>query len=314
MSRTREIVRRVLPAPVRRWLRMPLHYAQRNARWLIILWQLRGASWRDQGRLLVSALAAPVLSLRGLSGWQDPVLLYDVEAEVRGIGRFRLRRWTDDLWHVLPWREREIHRELRRWLGNGGIFVDAGANIGIYTVLASRLVGPEGRVLAIEMVPETATILRSHVGLNRCGNVVVVERALADRVGDIVAVHIPEGRYGQASILPEGDRRSAERSEVTTTTLDHVCQSLGRIDLLKMDLEGAEKLAIAGASATLSRLGGLIVETLPCHDSGILDALDRRGFQLRRLGRKDVLAVSTSQETCSTSVGRPHDAMQGARS
>jgi hypothetical protein len=153
-----------------------IRYWQRLGRWGMVLIQVRGVSWHDQFKLLGSAVAAPAISLRSLSEWQDPVLLSDAVVRVGGIGTFHVRRWSDDLWHVLPWREREIHRALRRLLRSGDVFIDGGANIGIYTLLASQLVGPAGRVLAIEMMPDTAAILRRHVRENRCANVEIVEK------------------------------------------------------------------------------------------------------------------------------------------
>lgn len=288
-------VKRLLPVPVRKLLRKLLHYAQRNSRWAIILFQMRGASWRDQSWLVISALAAPWLSLRNLAGWQDPVLLNDAKVVVRGIGRFELRRRSDDLWHVLPWRERRIHRELRRHLRNGGVFVDAGANIGIYSVLASQLVGEEGRVIAVEMVPDTAAILRRHLYLNGCGNAVVVDRALAGRCGDTVPASVPRGSYGQASIVARAGRGTSELILVETITLDAICHDLETIDLLKMDLEGAEALALAGATKTMPKLRRVIVESLPGDSSDAREVLRRCGFGFRLLGRKDLLAEPAPQ-------------------
>jgi hypothetical protein len=171
-------------------------YAQRLERWAVILRQLRGCTWRDQMKLLASAAAAPVLALRDLSSWQDPVLLFDACIRAPRIGRFHVRRHTDDLWHVLPSREQGIHDALERLLRPGDVFVDAGANVGFYTLLASRLVGPTGRVLAIEMMPATADILRQHVAINDCTNVELVEKALSDRAGDTIMAKVPAGKHG----------------------------------------------------------------------------------------------------------------------
>lgn len=301
MNRLRDRVKAALPRPVRKVLRALLHYAQRVGRWGIILVQLRGESWRDELKLVASAAAAPFVSLHRLSAWQDPMLLFDATVRVRGIGRFDVRRRSDDLWHVLPWRERAIHRALRERLRRGGTFVDAGANIGIYSVLASRLVGAHGRVVAIEMIPGTARILRRHLHGNGCGNALVVEKALADRAGLIVSAQVPPGRYGQASIAATRDRAGADRVDVETTTIDEVCRDLGTIDLLKMDLEGAETLALRGAADTLPRVRRLIVESLGPDAGDAHRALLGGRFGLRMLGRKDLLAECPGLEEPSCS-------------
>ncbi|MCR6496042.1 hypothetical protein LJB71_07295 [Thermomonas sp. S9] len=137
----RDRVKSVTPEFIRRILRCILNYVCRLGRWVIILWQIRGAKIADEGVLWVSAFVAPVTSLSNLGGWQDPVLLWDATLNVQGFGVFRVRARTDDLWHVLPWRERRLFRVIRKFLGEGDVFVDAGANIGVFSVLASLIVG-----------------------------------------------------------------------------------------------------------------------------------------------------------------------------
>lgn len=251
-----------MPNSIRRLLAALIHYAQRLGRWVIILNQVRGASWRDHLKLVGSAAAAPVTALGDLSHWQDPVLLFDADVRVRGVGCFHVRRRSDDLWHVLPWREQDIHHALEQILGPGDIFVDAGANIGVYTLLASRLVGPTGRVIAIEMMPDTAAILRRHVRENNCGNVEIVEKALSDRADVKVTARVQPGKYGQASIAASAAGWTGqEEREVSTATLDQICDGIERIRLVKLDLEGAELQALVGANATLKRTDYVIYES-----------------------------------------------------
>jgi FkbM family methyltransferase len=265
-------------------------YAQRLGRWAVILRQVRGSSWRDELKLLASAGAAPILSLRRLSKWQDPVLLFDASVEVPRIGRFRVRRRTDDLWHILPWRERAIHAALERLLRPGDVFVDAGANIGVYTLLASRLVGQTGRVVAIEMMPDTAELLRRHVAENGCANVEIVERALNGRAGETVTARVPTGQHGQASVanMAEANRAYEERI-VRTTTLDDVTRGLQRIDILKLDVEGAELMALAGGATTLQKTQKVIYESHTEADA-LARALADAGFTVTSIMGKDRLA------------------------
>lgn len=77
-----------------------------------------------------------------------------------------------------PVRSDSASRVLADLLKDGGGFFDAGANIGIYSVLASRLAAGTGRIVAIEMIPETAAILREHLAMNQCHNVTVIEMDL----------------------------------------------------------------------------------------------------------------------------------------
>jgi FkbM family methyltransferase len=267
-----------------------IRYLQRLGRWPIILVQVRGANWLDELKLLASAAAAPGNSLRGLSTWQDPILLFDAIVRVGDIGTFHARRRSDDLWHVLPWRERGIHRALRRMLRPGDVFIDAGANIGIYTLLASRLVGPAGRVLAIEMMPDTAAILRRHISENGCDNVEVIEKALSDCAGEIAVARVAPGKFGQASITKSkhGEEVFDER-EVQTTTLDNLCHGLDQIRLIKLDLEGAELQALGGSRLVMGRTESVIYESHTSRDE-LAQTFEHAGFRVsRRLG-KDQLA------------------------
>ena len=239
-----------------------LTYLRRLSRWIVILAAIRGVTWRDEAKLLVSALASPLLSLRRLQQWEDPWLLFDVEVLVRSIGTFELRRRSDDLWHVLPSRERSVLTEIQSRLRFGDTFVDAGANIGLFTVAASRLVGPAGRVISIEMMPETAARLRTHVRLNGLSNVAVEESALSDQTGRHVIARVPPGRWGQASIQRRQSDATFEVATVGTATLDDVLEDVKGIRLLKMDLEGAELEAMRGGSNALARTEAVIFEHL----------------------------------------------------
>ena len=251
-----------LPTPLRVLLRGLLNYLQRIARWPIILWQVRGVRAVDECRLLLSALASPVLSLKELLQWQDPVLLFDTEVRVPGIGLFHLRKKCDDLWHVLPWRERRIVQVLRRLLKPGDVFIDAGANIGVYAVLASGLVGRQGRVLAVEMMPDTAQRLIDSIRLNQLENVQVIERALSQTAGETVTAVVTPGKFGQARIEAKHENRKEERVlHVQTTTLDALSEGHAVVRLIKMDLEGAELSAIHGGANLLSRADAVIYES-----------------------------------------------------
>jgi len=260
VNRVRAKLKPLLPSGVRSVLRRVVHYSQRIGRWPIILWQVRGLRFRDISALWLSAFASPILGLRNTMAWQDPILLRDAEVKVRGVGRFSLRAWTDDLWHVVPWRERAIFKALKRSLGAGDIFVDAGANIGVYSVMASRLVGSGGSVIAVEMMPDTAAILRGHVRINRARNVTIHQVALSDKPGMEIAASVAPGKFGQASISCERSHAGHKKVSVTTATLDQILQDVGKIKLMKMDLEGAEERALAGAVASISKIQNLIYE------------------------------------------------------
>lgn len=285
----RAIAKTLLPRPIRNLLRPCLHYLQRLGWWSLILWQIRGVTWSDQWILLRSALTAPFLSLDNLQKWQDPILLANAQVSVRGIGRFLVRAHCDDLFHVLPGREPAVLRAIREHLKLGDIFVDAGANIGVYTVAAARLIGDTGRVMAVEMMPDTAMVLREHIAMNQLENVDVIVHALSDSAGKVVVARVPQGRHGQASIA-YGVTQGASEVSVTTTTLAVILAGVERIALMKMDLEGAEELALNGAGNAIKRVQSVIFEDLG--DARLGEIFSSRGFSVQRLDGNNCLAIN----------------------
>lgn len=283
-------IKQSLPSALHAPLGVLATYLWRLRIWVGIVVALRGAGFRDRLVLLGSFLAAPFTALRGLREWRDPYLLRDATVIVPGIGTFRCRGGTDDLWHVVPQREPAVFEAIAARLGPDDCFVDAGANIGIYTILAAGKVGASGRVVAIEMVPDTARILRDHAECNQTPCVEVVERALADRADQVATAYVNDGKTGQASIATAAGHDGKRAVQVRTTTLDHVLREIASVRLMKMDLEGAEESALRGASESLGRIESIIVEC-PDEDGAAAQFLRRHAFAIRRLDGRNLLAT-----------------------
>jgi len=171
-------------------------------------------------------------------------------------------RYTSVTAYILrEWLEPELFH-LPQFLMPGGVFLDVGANIGMFSLRAATLVGPEGRVIAVEPAEVSADRLKRNLALNELHNVVLVRAALSDVVGEANLYHVELGNDPQAwSILPEAG--GADSEKVAMTTLDALAseQGLLRLDLVKMDVEGAEPLVVAGGRETLARFRpGVIFE------------------------------------------------------
>ena len=127
----------------------------------------------------------------------------------------------------------------------GMVFYDVGANVGFYTLLASRLVGEAGKVVAFEPSHRNLAFLRRHVGMNRCGNVQIYPAAVADRKG--------KGRFNAGTDPSTGRLDESGRAEVELVSLDELVDS-GEIlppNVIKMDIEGGEGAALRGAARVL---------------------------------------------------------------
>jgi len=131
-------------------------------------------------------------------------------------------------------------------LREGGTFVDIGAHVGLFAVPASSAVGSSGRVIAFEPDPDNRGLLEQNVARHQCGNVTVVPAAVADRDGEM---QLARSRFNT------GDHRVSESSgglRVPVYALDDWLERQ-RIepDVIKMDVQGAEPLVLAGMRRTL---------------------------------------------------------------
>lgn len=166
-----------------------------------------------------------------------------------------------------------------RGLRPGMCAIDLGAHIGYFTLLAARLVGPTGKVYAFEPAPATYRILQKNIALNGYHHVVAVQKAVADHSGTMM-FHLLNEAGSPSNTLYEDARYDYTSVAVEVTTLDEFLENQGwpHVDLVKMDIEGAEFAALAGMRALLERQSPapvLIVEFSP-------DALARSGVNPRK--------------------------------
>ena len=142
------------------------------------------------------------------------------------------------------------------WLDEGMTAIDVGAHIGAFSLLASRLVGGTGRVIAVEPVPENALCLRKMVEANMLTNIKVVEKAAGDRSG-VLSLSLSPDASGHHSAVFE---RSDERIHVSACTIDELVEDLGldAVDFLKIDAEGYEPNVLRGAQRTVERFRPVI--------------------------------------------------------
>jgi len=141
----------------------------------------------------------------------------------------------------------------------GQTVIDVGAGVGEETLTLSRALGREGTVVAIEAHPRTCRCLEKLVECNGLTNVIPIHRAVtADASGTVI---IQDSRAYLANRLSGATRGIAVRA----TTIDeiHYRLSLGRVHFLKMNIEGAERLAIRGMNETLKQTEVLCIS---CHD------------------------------------------------
>jgi FkbM family methyltransferase len=142
-------------------------------------------------------------------------------------------------------------------LAPGMVVIDAGANEGLYAVVAGRHVGSTGVVLAVEPSKRESARLRANIALNGLHNVRVIDAALSDAPGTGVLRVADAEHTGQNTLgdfIYQGVATSGTQ-EVALTTLDEVVvrTQLRGVDVIKMDVEGAEFKLLKGGEQTIRR-------------------------------------------------------------
>jgi len=168
----------------------------------------------------------------------------------------------------------------------GNVVIDVGANIGLYTLLAADLVGPEGRVFAFEPVPRNLRLLRKSIDSNGYKNATVVPLAASDRCGTVKFV-VDDQNWGSDRMATPDE--SSQSIDVQTTTLDKYFANSGySVDLLKIDAEGAEPAILDGARellaanpdiAILTEYNPKLIQQLGYSPEEYLQKLAAMGFQ-----------------------------------
>jgi FkbM family methyltransferase len=154
-------------------------------------------------------------------------------------------------------------RVLRQIVTEGMVVVDIGANIGYYVLIESKGVGSSGRVIAVEPVEANYALLERNIRLNRCENVTPVKMAIGDQTGT-AKIYLSR-KSNCHSILQKGS--ADESSEVSIMTLDGLVeqQGLKAVDLVRMDIEGYEFVAIEGMIETIRAFRPMIFLEVHAH-------------------------------------------------
>lgn len=183
-------------------------------------------------------------------GWQIRKRIQKKPIDIRVFGDIILRCYPDSpsASLVIYCKESPDYHEMhfmRRYLRSGDNVIDVGANIGVYSLLAASLVGPTGRVLAFEPGPEANRRLTENLQINKLKNVKVHACALGDRTGVVDFLN----QQDTTNRIKTGADAGKSLISVPLIQLDDVVKldcSFG-----KMDIEGAEPIALRGAERLL---------------------------------------------------------------
>jgi len=176
---------------------------------------------------------------------------------------------------------------------SGDWVLDVGANVGHYTLRMAELVGPSGRVVALEPVPDTFSLLAANVRLAAHANVSLLNVAASDSIG-MARMEIPRFSDGRTNFYQA--HLSVDIGALAVLTLPVDALSLPRVSLVKIDVEGHEFPVLRGMRRLLERDHPvLIVETSAPETVGMLTGL---GYTVARLpGSSNILCTRDGAKT-----------------
>ncbi|MFI4989574.1 MAG: FkbM family methyltransferase [Solirubrobacterales bacterium] len=193
--------------------------------------------------------------------------------------------------------EPEVQEALAELVKPGQTVYDVGANIGFFTILCSRLVGPQGKVYAFEPIPQNLATLRHNIALNGLDNVTIVEKALSSSTGTAEMFVSPWSAFHSLNVegATKQEDHGPEVGEITvqTVTLDEFVQGEGvrAPDLVKIDVEGAELIVVAGMRETLRSVKPLLLCELHDTKLGYGEFVDSIDYRVRVIdGERPALA------------------------
>ena len=186
---------------------------------------------------------------------------------------------------------------LKSFLQKGMVYVDVGANIGSHAINAGRLVGDGGSVFAFEADPDTYHLLSDNIKANGLRNIVLRQTCVSDQVGTLSFYKHRDS--AKSSIVDRGEKLSVT---LPSDTLDNLIPANTKIDVLKVDVEGAELSVLRGARAIFKdqrRPSVVIIEVFDVRDNkdkseGIRDVLEGYGYSFYLFNGENLTPFSGS--------------------
>ncbi len=201
------------------------------------------------------------------------------------------------------WFEYKEQALLWLYLRPGDVMIDCGAHFGLFSIIAARVMGNEGMVLAIEPNPDSIPILEENFKSNgvSCARVIEAAASSAERTAVFYVGKTGKAAYGSTSADIEHD----SKVDVKAITLDSLCKAerLERVDFLKIDVEGSELATLEGASESIAKgifplimieFNELNLRRVGASTNDLLNALESKGYTVCRFDEQALQLVSQS--------------------
>jgi len=187
--------------------------------------------------------------------------------------------------------EPEVTKAMTEVVHEGDVAIDIGAHLGYYALILSKIVGPTGRVIAFEPMPENYQVLSENIEMNRCKNVQIKNMAVSNRSGRCEGIPPAKTNSGTFSLITQ---ESSNTIEVNATSLDEYLSNWNRpINFIQMDVEGAEGMVVEGARKTIEAYYPVLLVEVHHFDSSLEASpfpgqLMELGYDLTWLSKCDI--------------------------
>ncbi|AEM38544.1 methyltransferase FkbM family [Pyrolobus fumarii 1A] len=197
---------------------------------------------------------------------------------------------------------------------NGYVVVDVGAHFGFYTLIAAAKVGKSGLVMAFEPSKTNFRVLRVNILANRLTNVKLYKVALADENGRAV-LGVPRGRLSGENTLAVNPSQAEQLEVVEVRRFDEIAEEEGisKVDVVKIDVEGAEYKVLKGFGNYLDTCKYIILEVHPSQmvklgtsPKELYALLNRHGYNLYWLDKKAGIIPVSHNRLMSKILTRHH--------
>ncbi|MFN7674455.1 FkbM family methyltransferase [Flavobacterium sp.] len=213
----------------------------------------------------------------------------------------KINLYKDSVLSRLIWNnfEKDETDYMCKVLKKGDVFVDIGSNIGLFSLIASKIVGNEGKVICFEPSPLTYTRLKENVTINNYNNLDVRNLGLSDSIGELAFYVSNNGYDAWNSFSPSADNKLELSIKVPVSTLDFELSDIdkSKIKLVKIDVEGWEKFVLQGAKDFLINFNPIVMVEFteqntfnsgyPVHE--IYDIMNSYGYTWYRLQKGELV-------------------------
>lgn len=243
-----------------------------------------GVTLRDKLIILIYIIISTLYLPFDRSKKRLSLLFADVVTKNRD-GIFFCKKHTSQIWGIDTFKEQKSRKYFE--LIKKGTFVDVGANVGRYSIMVANNLKGKGRLVAIEPAPEVFETLKKNVKLNKINNAILVNTACFSK-NKVLKFYITK-TLGQHSLYGKGKNIKLKARKLDDILKEH---KINDVNLIKIDVEGAEFEVIKGASKTISGQKPMIIfESLEEERADkIKKFLEKKGYKIHQISNRNYFA------------------------